>query len=739
MSRPSIQLVKILMRKKHSPRAIDRNLLLLRAILAFTLLLNALGLYQLLQPYLETGFRQGRGLGGAQTVALASLPGVIGILLELAALAFTWTRRRRRVRPWLFAITRTLARFHSWNLVAYALGMALCAFLIFDPAFYKYVGGFFTHTFLVWVAILAGSLLLKAWGNSQGEALHRSWVTYLGISALLAAFAYRLASYTQDLSLFAFSLNWSETSRFYFASLFFSRQIYGFSVPLPVLHPSQYLILSLPYLWQDSPLWLYRLWQVFLWIATTLATTSLLVRRVFPHGRWQRYLVSAWIFLFLLIGPVYYHLHLAVILVLLGVPTGSAQPTRLRWLACFGAVLLASVWAGISRVNWLPVPGLLAATLYFLERPIAGVPVSGEDLERGKSMKRGAVIRYLLPPLSWIVVGTAVALGFHLLYIYTSGNPPEDFATHFFSALLWYRLLPNPTYPFGILLGIIIVSSPLALFAWSRWAKRQDGQPVWKCYHPVRLVGLAAALLILFVGGLVVSVKIGGGSNLHNLDAFSILSLTMAATITFGKAIPDRLDSRSRPGEIQEVLDVLNPKGRLERVATCLAVLIVTLFTVLARGPAEPLPPADLTDKGLAALVRRVEEVGQNGGEVLFIANRHLLTFDYVKGIRLIPEYERVFLMEMAIARRTGFEDAQDYLDRFHSDIRDHRFDLILTEPLYLQEQGQRDLFGEENDAWVKQVSEYVLCYYQEDKLARLIRVQFFVPNPEAAACPGAP
>ena len=30
-------------------------------------------------------------------------------------------------------------------------------------------------------------------------------------------------------------------------------------------------------------------------------------------------------------------------------------------------VLVASLWAGISRVNWLPVPGMLAAALYLLE------------------------------------------------------------------------------------------------------------------------------------------------------------------------------------------------------------------------------------------------------------------------------------------------------------------------------------------------------------------------------------
>jgi uncharacterized membrane protein YhaH (DUF805 family) len=40
---------------------------------------------------------------------------------------------------------------------------------------------------------------------------------------------------------------------------------------------------------------------------------------------------------------------------------------------------------------------------------------------------------------------------------------------------------------------------------------------------------LLAELLILFVGGLLVSMKIGGGADIHNMDAYAVLLLVITA------------------------------------------------------------------------------------------------------------------------------------------------------------------------------------------------------------------
>jgi len=60
--------------------------------------------------------------------------------------------------------------------------------------------------------------------------------------------------------------------------------------------------------------------------------------------------------------------------------------------------------------------------------------------------------------------------------------------------------------------GALLVLIPLLLLGLSKL----KGQ--WSFYHPIRLLGIGSILFILFAGGVVVSVKIGGGSNLHPIE-----------------------------------------------------------------------------------------------------------------------------------------------------------------------------------------------------------------------------
>jgi hypothetical protein len=123
------------------------------------------------------------------------------------------------------------------------------------------------------------------------------------------------------------------------------------------------------------------------------------------------------------------------------------------------------------------------------------------------------------------------------------------------------------------------------------------------------------------------------------------------------------------------------------------------------------------------------QDVSQQQGEVLFLSNRHLLTFGEIEGVRLAPEYERVFLMEMAMAGE------QEQLEAFHNDLKNQRFALIISEPLYDQQKDESAIFGEENNAWVSQVSQVVLCYYEEVKLARYVHLQLLVPRSSVQDC----
>jgi len=142
---------------------------------------------------------------------------------------------------------------------------------------------------------------------------------------------------------YPFAMGWSETSRFYHPSGFVSEMVYGQRYPWPIQNPSLHLLLSFPYLF-DAPLWVHRFWQVALRYIFVGAIVPALLKRLSIQGSGARWLIGLWIYLFLFMGPVYFHLAIPVILVLLGF---SHEDDRRTWLA----ILLASLWCGWSRVN----------------------------------------------------------------------------------------------------------------------------------------------------------------------------------------------------------------------------------------------------------------------------------------------------------------------------------------------------------------------------------------------------
>jgi hypothetical protein len=98
------------------------------------------------------------------------------------------------------------------------------------------------------------------------------------MSAFFLGTGYLAATFWPQISDYPLSMGWSETSRYYYASLFLSERIYGMEIPPPALHPSRYLLQAIPFLINDTSLWFHRFWQVFLWISLPLLTAYLLAR-----------------------------------------------------------------------------------------------------------------------------------------------------------------------------------------------------------------------------------------------------------------------------------------------------------------------------------------------------------------------------------------------------------------------------------------------------------------------------
>jgi hypothetical protein len=290
------------------------------------------------------------------------------------------------------------------------------------------------------------------------------------------------------------------------------------------------------------------------------------------------------------------------------------------------------------------------------------------------------------------------------LYVAVSGLSDKSlFGSSFTSALLWYRLFPSPTYPKGVLPAILEVTGPMLVLIGVNWVM---GRRDW---HPLRLLGLCGMALVLFAGGLVVSTKIGGGSNIHNLDSFILLVLVVGLYIGLGRAA----------SEVGLHMRVWRP------LVLVLVIIAVPVLWNLEIG--EPFKQYDMAQAAydLDKLNGVVQQYAPQG-EVLFITQRQLEVFNLVPGVRVVPEYELLLLSEMAISNN------QASLQRFYDDLAKHRFVLIVADQQHDRLQDPAlDGFAEENNAWVLNISPYLLKYYQSELHFSTQGIDLYVPRQE--------
>ncbi len=646
---------------------------LLRFLLLIGLGLAVLGLRQLSQD----GIGLGRLFGAYNrrfllVMAVVAASGII----SAGGLVLSWTPLLGRAQALLDAVLSRLAGLRWLNWVGlFLLGLGVPVAVMVPPVGMVF-GGLWPRLWLFWTLALAGVLLVKA---ARGKTpLFEALVASILAQGLMVEIAANLPSLSGSM----FSLAWSEGSRYYEASRFAAPLVYGASLPLPVLHPTRYLLQSLAFLIPGASIGFDRAWQVVLWLLCNgLASWTLARRLKLPNRLWLA-LAAAWSFLFFFSGPVYYHLVLCAVPVLLWFD-------RRRFWRSLVVVIAASIWAGLSRINWYPVPGLLAVILFLLEEP----------------QGQRKFWRYLVSPAAWSVAGLAAAYLANAIYIRLSGNPPDVFGSALSSPLLWYRLFPNNTYGPGILWASVYAFLPVFfLLAYLFF----QGLGRWNL---IRLLGVAGILGVFFAGGLVVSVKIGGGGNLHNLDNFIVFLVVVTTYAFFGRFVPDRQKAAGR--STQALLAVL--------------LLVVVVLPVESQiGTLAPIPPTKVSSTREAAIVAELQKVidSQAGkGPVLFLTERQLLTFHDLKVSDFEPDYEKVFLMEMAMAGNPA------YLERFHEELHQHRFSMIVTERMNSVIQDRSRQFSEENNAWVEQVELPVKQSYQREVQFDDLNVDVYLPQ----------
>ena len=567
--------------------------------------------------------------------------------------------------------------------------VGIIVLLCLTPLFHRYLVHW--ETYVLFDDIRFALLLVAVWlvaylALTDSSRLVSGATLGLSLGVLLCvSFLARSSLFIID---YPFSLSWSEGNRFYDYSLVFGESLYNYPGHIlnPYSSPGRYGLWGILFLWQGLPIWVHRLWNVVLLTLPGLLFAALLTRKLRPAA--LRYGTLLWITLFLtVLAPLHPPFVIASAIAVLFAFDES--------LIKRGASLaVASYYAALSRWTWAFAPAAI------------GVLV---DLMLYYPKRTGPLWRRLLPTFILGVVSLAAGL-LPSIGDYFSLVQGESLSSD--QPLLWYRLLPNDTLGPGVLFLALRYTLPLwIILGW--WMLSSRGQLDW-----IQKTAIAGALIGFFAIGLVISTKIGGGGDLHNLDMF--LATLLVVTVLWLTS----LDLNS----VQASL----PAWSVGLIAF-LMFWVVYPFTPLHPGsdhhPRLNLANESRTSEAFSAVREEVAKFAKSG-EVLFMDHRQLLTFGYLPAIPFVPEYEKKFMMDQAMANNAG------YFQAYYQDLAKGRFALIVTEPLRTKTREELGgPFSEENDAWVMWVSNPTLCFYEPVYESTDVNIELLVPKQNPLGC----
>ncbi len=596
---------------------------------------------------------------------------IIVLLLTILLWATGWRRSVILVEAFE-QINGRLEKINPWiKGIAFLMMIAIPLPLIYTNIDRGLVGDLDFRALVILPLLIVAALL---WPSPSP----RNYFGRVAVSILAMAYLHMSAYYLSQVNSFPLSITWSEGNRFYDYSLIFGKEIYQYQgeLSIPYGAPGRYGLWGIWFVFPSLPIWFHRFWNAALWFVPTLLLGWFVAAGV--ESKPVRLAVALWVALFLNQGPIYTPLVLAAIVVAIFI-----QEPRL-WLRST-SVALASFYAGLSRWTWVSAPaiwGVLIDVCLFYPR------------------REGAWYRRLAPTALIALLGSLPGVLANL----DRFTAPQTTTLSLSQPLLWYRLLPSATYERGILVGLAIATGPLLLLLiWLIVSRRWELD--W-----LQIIAVAGAVAGTLVAGLVASTKIGGGSNLHNLDMF-LVTLVMLVGIFLATAKPFTL--RNWPAWTQ--------------VFVVLAILIPSLSILSLASPLN-LPAGEDVQNALQKMQRKIDSKLAEG-EILFMDQRQLLTFGYIEGVELVPEYEKKYVMDQAMAGNA------DYFKQFYQDLAERRFSLIVSEPLFTRLQDRSNAFSEENNAWVKWVSRPLLCYYKPSEDLKKVKIQLLVPRNDVDDC----
>ncbi len=626
---------------------------------------------------------------------------IMDVLCLMATGAILWRLDRINISLIQLVIRRTRMGAFRWLAAALVLA-APVLFLQFSP--WGVVFGKSFIRLLLW----ALAILLAAFFITSDSTRMWTWPAIL-TAVVISGAGFALGGLLGGVTDYPFALSWSEGNRLWDYSLMFGKRLYVYSPgnpPTAYLDFGRQLVGGLPFLLPHVSAWAERLW-----VAVTNALPYLLLGYLAfrPAAREKGaswILAGTWSFIFLNQGPI--HTPLVVCAILVAIAWGQTF-----WLA-IPLVAISGYFAQISRFTWMFAPAIWAVEL----------ELGGAHLDGGR-----------IPSTNWrraVVLGSAglVGSGLSLLPGLAPGGVNLETVTSASTkqALLWYKLFPNATYGYGILLGLLIAAGPLLAvliyLAASRWR-----------LSLLQKLALSLPLLAFLVVGLIVSTKIGGGGDLHNLDMF-LIGLLFAAALAW------RAGGAAWLGDIRKST-IWMQTGVLLLIAIPAFQPLMSLRPLSFAKDASWLAvladvqkPKDLgslpSDQAVIVDLQKLRagiQSAQAQGDVLFMDQRQLLTFGYIQNTRLVPEYEKKLMMDEALSQNSS------YFHAFYQDLASHRFSLIISDPLRTPIKDSEYGFGEENNAWVKWVAKPILCYYDEKDTLADVRVELLTPRQGPVDC----
>ncbi len=499
---------------------------------------------------------------------------------------------------------------------------------------------------------------------------------------------------------YPFSLSWSEGNRFWDYSLLFGKERYQFaegSSTAAFLDLGRQSLWGFVFLWKNLTITGMRAWNTILYFIPPFILGFLLFKDKkiqFP----TLLIYGLWTYIFLSEGPIYAPLIFCAVLVFIAAKTQNF-PITLLLVICAGYI------ANMTRFTWIIAPTVWAFLfIYFREKK--STPWQ-RNLKSVCAALAGLIGGVVLP--SFIPIQTSSII----LEENTSSGILQSIKTILQSQdLLWYRLLPSETFPLGILPALLLIVTPLFIIV-NIYIKKEKIQ-----LEKAEKFYLIASIIGFLLVGAVVSVKIGGGSNLHNMDMF-LLTLLIIISIFWKNGLAEWVQSEIRKTSWVSIL--------------ILFLLVYPNIRYINSVKPLSLPSNEIITDSLENIQTRIDEKKETG-EILFIDQRQLLTFGEIKNVDLIGAYEKKLLMNEALS------NDQFYFDHFYQDLKEHRFSLIITEPTRIIYQSDENNFGEENDAYVKWVSEPLLCYYEALETFQEVGVELLIPRtsplPENINCP---